>query len=258
MSQLQRDAAPGQADDLLMSAAEPIPVVSRTGPKLVAVLGIWLSAMAVGLWLDRPLAEIAYRAAIDKDHPGNHLMKMGGDVRFTIAVLLALLTWHPHTWRAAGMLALSAGTGALFYSLIKWGAGRYRPVVEIAPLEFSPFRNGWAGLFDEPNLSFPSGHACLAFATAACLSICIPRWRFVFYGLAAIVAAERVAENAHYLTDVLAGAGIGTLSAYLVLWAHDWLAPAPQRVGPDNDDQRPEQARHPKPLAGSLEASPNP
>ena len=36
---------------------------------------------------------------------------------------------------------------------------------------FSPFRNGWVGLFDEPNLSFPSGHTCLAFATAACLGI---------------------------------------------------------------------------------------
>jgi membrane-associated phospholipid phosphatase len=29
---------------------------------------------------------------------------------------------------------------------------------------------------------------------------------------------ERIAENAHYLSDVIGGAGLGTLSAYLAYW----------------------------------------
>jgi membrane-associated phospholipid phosphatase len=182
------------------------------------LLGLWLAAMAVGLWLDGPVARWAHRLAIDKDHPGNHLLKMGGDWRFTLAVALALVAWHHESWRAAGLLTLSAATGGVLYSLSKWLAGRQRPVVTISPFTFSPFRNGLAGLFDEPNLSFPSGHTCLAFATAATLGICIPRWRYVFFALAAVVGAERVAENAHYLTDVIAGAGVGTFSAYLAYW----------------------------------------
>ena len=186
--------------------------------RIVIVSGLWLAAMALGLWLDAPVARWAHRAAIDRDHPGNHVLKMAGDWRFTLAVALALLVWHRDSWRAAGLLALSAAFGGGLYSLCKWTAGRQRPLVTIDPLAFSPFRNGWAGLFDEPNLSFPSGHTCLAFATAAVLAICIPRGRYAFYALAAVVGAERVAENAHYLTDVIAGAGVGTLSAYLCYW----------------------------------------
>jgi membrane-associated phospholipid phosphatase len=182
-------------------------------------VGLWLAAMAVGFWLDRPVAEYARRAAIDRDHPLSHLLKMGGDARFTLAVALALLVWHSQSWRAAGLLALCATTGAFVYSIGKWVAGRHRPVVGIDPLSFRPFRNGLDGLFDEPNLSFPSGHVCLAFATAACLAICIPRWRYAFYSLAAVVAVERVAENAHYVTDVIAGAAAGILSTYLTFRA---------------------------------------
>jgi membrane-associated phospholipid phosphatase len=199
-------------------------------PRRIAIVPLlWLAALCIGLFLDGPVARFAHRAAIDKDHPGNHLMKMAGDWRFTLAVAAALVTWHRQSWRAAGLLALSAATGGILYSLCKWLAGRQRPVVSISPFAFTPFRNGWSGLFDEPNLSFPSGHTCLAFATAACLGICIPRWRYAFYALAAVVGIERVAENAHYVTDVIAGAALGTLSAYLAYWSSSrLLRPRPE------------------------------
>jgi membrane-associated phospholipid phosphatase len=174
--------------------------------------------MVGAIVLDAPVAHIADRAAIDRDHVGNHLMKMGGDWRFTLAVALALIAWHRDSWRAAGLLALSAASGGVLYTLLKWTAGRQRPVVRIDPFRFSPFINGLKGFLDEPNLSFPSGHACLAFATAATLGIVIPRWRYVFYALAVVVGAERIAENAHYLSDVIAGAGLGTLAAHLTYW----------------------------------------
>lgn len=183
----------------------------------------WVAALSVGLWLDGPVARMAHRAAIDRDHFGYHVLKMAGDWRFTLAVALALLTWHRESWRPAGLLALSAAVGGVLYTVVKWSAGRRRPVVVIDPLAFNPFINGWKGFLDEPNMSFPSGHVCLAFATAATLGICIPRWRYAFYGLASIVAVERVAENAHYVSDVIAGAGLGTLSAYLTYACMRWL-----------------------------------
>jgi membrane-associated phospholipid phosphatase len=192
--------------------------------RVVILLALWLAALAAAVaWFDGPVANLAYRAAIDKDHPGNHVLKMAGDWRFTLAVALALLAWHAHPWRAAGLLALSAATGGVLYSVCKWSVGRQRPVVLIDPLAFTPFRSGWSGLFDEPNLSFPSGHTCLAFATAACLGICVPRWRLLFFALAAVVGVERIAENAHYLSDVIGGAGLGTLSAYLAYWVSSRL-----------------------------------
>jgi membrane-associated phospholipid phosphatase len=194
---------------------------NRTFP---VVLGLWVAAMGIGLWLDAPVARFAHRMAIDRDHPGNHLMKMAGDWRFTLAVALALIAWHKDSWRPAGLLALSGVLGGVLYTLVKWAAGRRRPLVIIDPLQLSPFISGWRGFTDEPNLSFPSGHVTLAFATAATLGIWVPRWRYLFYALACVTAAERVAENAHYLTDVIAGAGLGTLSAYLTYWAVERLA----------------------------------
>jgi membrane-associated phospholipid phosphatase len=192
--------------------------MSRPSRAILLITGVWLAALGVGLWLDAPVARLAYRAAIDRDHFGNHLMKMGGDWRFTLAVALALIAWHRNGLRITGLLALSAIVGGVLYTLMKWSAGRQRPVVAINPFAFSPFRNGFEGFLNEPNLSFPSGHTCLAFATAATLAICIPRWRYLFYGLAAVVGVERVAENAHYLTDVIAGAGLGVLSSHLTYW----------------------------------------
>jgi membrane-associated phospholipid phosphatase len=212
--------------------------MSRPSRALLLITGVWLVALAVGLWLDAPVARFAYRAAIDRDHIGNHLMKMGGDWRFTLAVGLALIAWHRDGWRITCMLAVSATVGGILYTLVKWSAGRQRPVVLIDPFAFSPFRNGFEGFLNEPNLSFPSGHTCLAFATAATLAICIPRWRYLFYGLAAVVGVERVAENAHYLTDVIAGSGLGVLSAYLTYWGTDRMAGAKRARAADANASR--------------------
>lgn len=195
--------------------------MSRPNQTFLVFLGVWLAAMAVGAWFDAPVARWAHRAAADRDHFGSHVLKMGGDWRFTFAVALALIAWHRDTWKPAGLLALSGLLGGALYTLVKWLAGRQRPVVLIDPLRFNPFINGWKGFLDEPNMSFPSGHTTLAFATAATLGIVIPKWRYVFYALASVIGAERVAENAHYVTDAVAGAGLGTLSAYLTYWTLD-------------------------------------
>ena len=46
------------------------------------------------------------------------------------------------------------------------------------------------------------------------LAILLPRWRYAFYAAVSLVAAERVLENAHYVSDAVAGAGLGVFSAY--------------------------------------------
>jgi membrane-associated phospholipid phosphatase len=220
------------------------------------ILGVWLAAMVVGFWLDAPVARMAYRAAIDRDHIGNEVMKMAGDWRFTLAVALALIAWHQDSWRPAGLLALGALLGGFLYTLLKWTAGRQRPVVLIDPLRFNPFVNGLKGFLDEPNMAFPSGHATLAFVTAATLGITIPRWRWVFYALAAVVAAERVAENAHYVTDVIAGAGLGTLSAYVTYWVMSRIVP-PGPSGRTAYRSRAEETQGPAVQAGLVPATGN-
>ena len=54
--------------------------------------------------------------------------------------------------------------------------------------------------------SFPSGHATTIFAVALVLSLLIPKLRYFFYLLAAIVSLSRVVVEAHFITDVIGGA----------------------------------------------------
>lgn len=64
---------------------------------------------------------------------------------------------------------------------------------------------------DDP--SFPSGHATQAFAVASVISTHYqnrPWVRWVAYGLATTVGVSRVHHDAHWASDVIAGAAIGT------------------------------------------------
>ncbi|MDE1193564.1 MAG: phosphatase PAP2 family protein [Arachidicoccus sp.] len=72
--------------------------------------------------------------------------------------------------------------------------------------------------------AFPSGHTEQAFATATILSEEYGyrfKWMpYVAYTFASGVGALRIANNKHYIGDVLVGAGIGILSAKLAYWTH--------------------------------------
>ena len=65
--------------------------------------------------------------------------------------------------------------------------------------------------------SFPSGHAAVTFATAAVLQRHHGlTWALPAYGLASYVAASRLHDNVHYISDVVMGAAVGTLAGRTV------------------------------------------
>lgn len=72
--------------------------------------------------------------------------------------------------------------------------------------------------------SFPSGHTAQAFTAATFLSEEYRhrlKWMpYASYGVASTVGILRVANNKHYISDVLVGAGIGILSVKLAYWTH--------------------------------------
>ena len=67
------------------------------------------------------------------------------------------------------------------------------------------------------NHSLPSGHTASAFATASVLQRHFG-WKagIPAYALAGYVGASRMADNRHYLSDVVLGAGIGIAAAHTV------------------------------------------
>jgi membrane-associated phospholipid phosphatase len=151
------------------------------------------------------------------------ILKAPGTYGFTVCVAVAVTLLHPLGWRATVFTLLATLVSGV-NGMIKWMVGRTRPFKLDAnlaqPFVLSPFRGGWHGTFESKNLCFPSGHAALAFATAGAVAMLWPkaRWRWGAYVIATIVAAERVAENAHWLSDTVAAAALGIGGVHLIAW----------------------------------------
>lgn len=75
-------------------------------------------------------------------------------------------------------------------------------------------------IFDLPlmdEFSFPSGHTAIAFAIASTMSYFTKRRTdIVLFILAVLVGMSRIYLQAHYLTDVIAGALIGIFSSWII------------------------------------------
>jgi len=109
-------------------------------------------------------------------------------------------------WLAIGAAALSVGLGVMLFRKIKRLTGRRRPCV------FEP--HCWATLLPPDQFSFPSGHTISAFAVAVALSRFYPELAIGMLFCALSVAASRILLGMHFLSDVVAGAAIGTSLAF--------------------------------------------
>jgi len=101
--------------------------------------------------------------------------------------------------------------------LIKWMAGRHRPI--------DLFNHGYFGFnyfgIGYELISFPSGHAQTAFTLATAVTILFPRWGIPAFLVAGAVGISRIVLTSHYLSDVIAGAGVGILFTLAVKYLFD-------------------------------------
>jgi membrane-associated phospholipid phosphatase len=109
---------------------------------------------------------------------------------------------HTNKWSHLGFDLLRADiVSQAFAHGIKYSVRRERP-------------NGKAN-------SFPSGHATTTFATAAVLERHLGyRAAWPTIAIATYVAASRLHDNVHYLSDVVFGAALGTASGWTVVGRH--------------------------------------
>jgi membrane-associated phospholipid phosphatase len=189
-------------------------------------VGTWLAAIALAAALDRAVAEQLREWRTDRFFLRNDLLretiKAPGTYWFAIVLAIPVALLHRRGWHAAAMLLLATATSVLNF-VLKWTTGRARPFRSFAgdtgvatPFDLHPVPFLYMDVNEVRNLCFPSGHAAMAFATATALGILWPRYRPVFYAFAAIVAAERVLENSHWLSDVVSGAALGVGGVTLV------------------------------------------
>ena len=148
------------------------------------------------------------------------VLRAFGEPWMTTLIIVLLLVYGRRKWVtaaiAAGAVLAAGGIGAL----IRIITGRTRPThIDGA--------NQWAllrGFHDGTDLSFPSGHATVAFATAAVLCYLSPRGRWIFVVVAAGCALSRVVMGAHFYADTIFGAALGWTAGWWVTAGIDgWL-----------------------------------
>jgi len=116
-----------------------------------------------------------------------------------------------------GFLFAAIAAPSLFATIIKRVIGRARPYVGGQADPFLYGRLVWRPDY----ASMPSGHATTAFAAAIAVGLLWPRLRPAMLIYAVIIAVSRIVLDAHYLSDVIAGAFVGSVGALLV---RDWFA----------------------------------
>lgn len=220
-------AAPSAPVDAGTQAAAPAPQVTEERVEEPLTLGglltkypgdlrrFWSREDAVSLGVGGGLSLVAHgwddevRRELTRNPTLNDLLKPGNvygafplqtGVAFGTYVV-GRATGRPHLAAVSGDVVRAQWLGQSYVQLVKLAARRDRP--------------------DGSAYSFPSGHAASAFATASVLQHHYGyRMGIPAYALAAYVAAARISDNRHYLSDVVFGAAIGFAAGHTVMRGH--------------------------------------
>lgn len=177
-------------------------------PLLLAAAG------AAALAVDVPLARIMVKGNALRSF--DQVLETIEPFGHAFAVLLVVLAIGAcdltKRWALPRMLAAAIGAGiaADVFKLLVW---RIRPYhFEFEGTVFSTFRGILPGTSaGSGGQSCPSAHVATAVGFCLALNALFPQGRRFFIGLAGLVALQRIAIGAHYLSDTLWGAAVGYL-----------------------------------------------
>jgi membrane-associated phospholipid phosphatase len=176
--------------------------------------------------IDRPLAHFIYDHVSAKNHKAldgiTHYAKAGHWLAAAVLALIVAAAMRHFNLFASDVVLLinysiafivSMVVGSAVLHLIKLVLGRRRPrddmemgLYGFMPLAFNPDYN-----------SFPSGHALTICCVAVIFTCVWPMWWPLWFAIAGLLAVTRALLTAHFLSDVLIGAGIGLIATREVL-----------------------------------------
>jgi membrane-associated phospholipid phosphatase len=111
----------------------------------------------------------------------------------------------------AFIASLTLGSAILHVIKLVLGRRRPRDDMEMGLYGFMPLA------FNSDYNSFPSGHALTICCVAVIFTCVWPMWWPAWFAIAAVLAVTRALLTAHFVSDVLIGAGIGLIAAREVL-----------------------------------------
>jgi membrane-associated phospholipid phosphatase len=129
---------------------------------------------------------------------------------------VALIKHDKNLFRNTEVLVSATAINLGITTVLKYTVNRQRPFITYPDI----MKKSKGG-----SPSFPSGHTSSAFATAISISLSYPKWYIItpLYLWAGTVGYSRMELGVHYPSDVLAGALIGSGSAWLTWWVNKKL-----------------------------------
>jgi undecaprenyl-diphosphatase len=133
------------------------------------------------------------------------LIPTGLYLAFAIFIIILLAMHKKHKWIAP--FSLTVVTAVITAFILKLIIMRPRPLELV---EYLPFMS----IID---YSFPSSHTAFMFSILPLLNQELKQYRYIWIGLALLVAFSRIYFNAHYFSDVIFGALLGYAIGYGIL-----------------------------------------
>jgi membrane-associated phospholipid phosphatase len=203
----------------LFPPARRLALGALVGVALVAVAMVFLDARSFAFARAMPpwLVEV-FNEITDYGKSGWFLVPISG-------LIVAIAIFAPVAHRVGNLVLTSIvvrltylffaiAVPGLAVTIVKGFIGRARPS-DSGPFAYDPWT--WQHQY----ASLPSGHSTTAFAAACAIAALWPRTRIPLLIFAVIIATSRVVITAHFVSDVVAAAFVGTFGAVLV---RNWYA----------------------------------
>ncbi len=193
-------------------------------PQLLKLSALFAVLTLPAMEVDGQLASSI--AGWERDAVGMQLLDVfhfAGSLPVLLAIGLLILLVDSSTRRRMFRLLATLLTAAVITGFLKVVFSRHRP----GSIDLDdPLWSSFPGLFDSLGSiqqgeslldwspgGFPSGHVTSAVVAAIGLGWLYPRGRWLFAGIAVLVAAQRLAFEHHFLSDLFAAAAVATLVA---------------------------------------------
>jgi undecaprenyl-diphosphatase len=128
--------------------------------------------------------------------------RMGDGWLWYSLAFIVLLIGGTQRFAAVGAAGCAALVGVAVFKLLKALSHRQRPC------QYEP--HCWSKVLPPDKFSFPSGHTMTAFSIALVVSYFYPSLEGAMYFLAISIGVSRIVLGMHFLSDVLAGAVLGS------------------------------------------------
>ncbi|HVG01950.1 MAG TPA: phosphatase PAP2 family protein [Nitrospira sp.] len=192
---------PGLTEPDPPPARPPLPAVFFSLLALTGSFAVLLQVDLPILWFLRSHNLSAFQPLGDM---GEKLGNGGTLVAISVLIMLTGVYLKRQSLTRLGRDSLLAhGVVALVVNGLKHLIGRPRP-----RLTHSGGWQWWPS-WDAGLDSFPSGHTSATVAVVTVLSRAVPQWRWLFFGVAAWVAASRIWRGSHFPSDVISAMVMG-------------------------------------------------